>query len=84
MENKTPITQDLLQKNGFTLIYSGAFLEETKGHKMNYHVSIYFRRKITVIINAYIKEASLEMPIKYMQELQQALNLLGINKKLEF
>ena len=83
MENKTRITQELLQKNGVTLIHTGAFLEATKGPKMDYHISVYFRRKITVIISAYLQEASLEMPMEYMQELQQAMNLLKIDKKLQ-
>lgn len=82
MSKRVPITPELLEKNGFTLIHAGAFIEVTKGHYMDYIIHVYFRKKIYFEIEAFLQETTISMPMKYMGELQQALFLCKINRKL--
>ena len=78
-----PLTSEILEKNGFVKqAYDGWLISENDGRRLIEYRTDYFDGLL--IIN-YAEEpfSKLTIKVKYVHELQHALRLCGINKKIE-
>ena len=74
---RIPLTPEILEKNGLTLSFNGNFFPEDKHYVLEISVEDGY---IFWTINGH--EYGL-MPLRYVHELQHALNLCGIEKEIE-